>query len=174
MSISSDIAQRVCRNLTSAPLIDCYFCSGGYELLTSDDCTNTGGYATTDDLASCPTTCYYCDGSTDISAPTDCSNNGGYAAQSDANDTCVNTCYTCDNIQGNDSTITDCNNAGGYQDQEIAVSACGLVDCWSCVNGLATNNPVADEQTCIDNGGSVSSDNLTCGAVRAPPVGRLQ
>jgi hypothetical protein len=55
-----DDAYKACQSPDKPVLVDCYFCDGGYKLITSQECIDNGGHLTKEECEVKPIDCYQC------------------------------------------------------------------------------------------------------------------
>lgn len=98
-----DEAEKACRAPDKPILVDCYFCDGGYKLITSQECTDNGGHLLKEECEEKPIACYQCsdEGTHTIEAKNenDCYQLAGFIDDKQAKEFCDKKplqCFTCD------------------------------------------------------------------------------
>jgi hypothetical protein len=92
-----DEANKACQPPEKPVLVDCYFCDGGYKLITSQECTDNGGHLLKEECEEKPIMCYSCDNimGKEMSIQ-ECKDIGGLESQEEAARFCgLIDCWTC-------------------------------------------------------------------------------
>lgn len=98
-----DEANKACQPPEKPVLVDCFFCDGGYKLITSQECTDNGGHLTKEECDLKPIDCFQClnDDIVRIDAfdEKECTLLAGFIDGHVANDFCAHKplqCFTCE------------------------------------------------------------------------------
>ena len=122
-----DDANKACQPPDKPVLVDCYFCDGGYKLITSQECLDNGGHLTKEECEVKPIDCYQCldlgINRIDAFDETNCYQLAGFIDVQIAKDFCDKKplqCFTCEK-ENDVKTSQECLDMKGLFNKEYLI-----------------------------------------------------